>query len=63
MIIRTMKRRKRYERLSITRIILEVEAPVMVGSVIEQNTLIKAASQEVEEVDFSDTEHFDIEWE
>ena len=58
-----MNRGKRYERLSITRIILEVEAPVMVGSVIEQNTLIKAASQEVKEVDFSDDTTFDIEWE
>ena len=58
-----MNRRKRYERLSINRIMMELESPVMVGSVIEQNTLIKAASQEVKEVDFSDTEHFDIEWE
>ena len=40
----------------------EPESPVLAGSVIVQNDLIKATDQEIAEMNFSD-ESFELKWE
>jgi len=56
-------KRKAYVRPQVTPINIVLECPVMAGSVLDQNDMIKAASQEVEEVDFSNDTSFDLNWE
>ena len=56
-------KRKIYVRPQIASIGVEMESPVMAGSVIVENNIIKATEQEVTDIDFSDNSQFDISWE
>lgn len=56
-------RRKDYEKPQVSTLFVEMDCPLMAGSVVEQNSVIKATNQEVNYVDFSDDTTFDINWE
>ena len=62
-IIMDSMKRKAYSSPLIFQIPLDVEHPVLEGSVIMQNNMIKATNQEVNYVDFSDDDTFKLDWE